>query len=73
MGERQERGADMIREDLKRCPFCGGRANMWSWNYGVRIDCENWYNNDHLVGIEAPTEEEAIKGWQTRYSEVKHD
>lgn len=55
----------MIRADLKPCPFCGGKANMWSWNGGTRIDCENWRKN-HFVGVEGNTEEEAIALWNAR-------
>lgn len=55
----------MIRPDLKRCPFCGGRANMWSYNHGTRIDCENWQSG-HFIGIEAATPEEAEEIWNRR-------
>jgi len=53
----------MIRDDLRRCPFCGGRANLWKWNYGCRVDCENW-KDGHFVGVEGETEAEAIELWQ---------
>lgn len=56
-------------QELKQCPFCGGKAHMWSWNYGTRIDCENWNTNDaqaHFVGVSARTKEEAIEAWNRR-------
>lgn len=59
-------------EELKPCPFCGGQANMWKWNGGVRIDCSRWRasnENTHFVGIGARTEEEAIKAWNRRASD----
>ena len=62
----------MIREDLKRCPFCGGRAEVWSWNGGARVDCENWNSKggfEHFVGIGAKTEEEAVRLWQERFED----
>ena len=58
-------------EELKPCPFCGGKAFMWSWNGGTRIDCENWNANDdrvHYVGVGARTKEKAIEAWNRRAS-----
>ena len=60
----------MIREDLRHCPFCGGRADMWRTNYHVYIQCENFNTNDadgHLVQVSANTEEQAIEMWNRRY------
>ena len=51
--------------ELKSCPFCGAKANMWSWNGGTRIDCSNWCPT-HYVGVEGKTAEEAIKAWNRR-------
>ena len=51
---------------LKPCPFCNGRAKIWRYNGGVRIDCENWQGGDgreHFVGIGAKTEEDAVRLW----------
>ena len=61
----------MVRDDLKRCPFCGAKAFMWSWNGGTAIQCDNYQNKSkgkdgHLVQVEADTQEEAIKLWNTR-------
>ena len=61
-------------DDLKPCPFCGGKAFMWSWNGGTRIDCENWSGRDeqtHYVGVGARTEAEAIAAWNRRASDVE--
>ena len=58
-------------EKLKPCPFCGGKALMWSWNGGTRIDCENWSGKDertHYVGVGERTEAEAIEAWNRRAS-----
>ena len=56
-------------EELKPCPFCGGKAYAWEWNGGARIDCENWRGTDgkeHFVGIGAKTMKEAIEIWNRR-------
>lgn len=55
--------------ELKPCPFCGGKANIWRTNYHVYIDCENFNVSDpdgHLVQVSANTEEEAVKRWNRR-------
>ena len=56
-------------EELKPCPFCGGKPRAWSWNGGARIDCENWKGSDpgvHYVGVGARTMDEAVKLWNRR-------
>ena len=53
-------------DDLKPCPFCGGKAHAWQWNGGARIDCENWRTDMHYIGIEARTMEEAVRIWNNR-------
>ena len=55
-----------MSENLKNCPFCGSKADMWSWNGGVRIECSNFDQRCHLVSIEGKTEAEAIEKWNHR-------
>jgi hypothetical protein len=57
-------------EELKPCPFCGGKPRAWSWSGGARIDCENWLKGSdpdvHYVGVGARTMDEAVKRWNRR-------
>ena len=55
----------MTTPELKPCPFCGAKANMWSWNGGTRIDCSNWCST-HYIGLEGKTVEEATEAWNRR-------
>ena len=60
----------MIREDLRPCPFCGGKAYMWQTNYHTYIQCDN--NTDgHLVQISASTEAEAVRRWESRWEQKR--
>ena len=64
-----------MTEELRPCPFCGGKARIWDWNGGVRIDCENWAGIDpcvHYVGIGARTVEEAVRLWNGRCIDDKN-
>lgn len=59
----------MSIQNLKRCPFCNGQANMWQTNYQTFIQCENYdatTHGRHLIQVSADTEEEAIKKWNER-------
>ena len=59
----------MTRQDLKRCPFCGGIANLWQTNYQSYIQCENYdatTHGRHLIQVSADTEDEVIKKWNRR-------
>lgn len=54
-------------EELKSCPFCGGKAEMFQSVYGFSVACTS-----KSCGIEPwtpirHTEAEAIKAWNTRY------
>lgn len=57
-------------ENLKPCPFCGGKAHVWRTNYHVFIECENWCANEknglHMIQISADTMQEAVKIWNER-------
>ena len=57
------------QQELKRCPFCGGEAEVWVSNVTDRavIYCRGC---DAQIQIK-PNEEEAIEAWNERVSEVK--
>ena len=59
--------------NLKPCPFCGGKAEMWRNYYTVTIQCENYKavsDTQHCVQIAYPTEEEAVRLWNERYKDA---
>lgn len=58
-------------DELKSCPFCGGKPFITTYNYIIdkkgtiftfAVEC----NGCHAVSIESKTEEEAIKAWNRR-------
>jgi hypothetical protein len=61
----------MIVDTLKPCPFCGGRPNLWTWNYGACVECENYHVDKHRVAFMGKTEDEAIALWETRREDAK--
>ena len=65
MNPLQQEIINMQQMFLKPCPFCGGKAIMWSWNGGTQIQCEN-YADKHLVAVQGKTTEEAIERWNER-------
>ena len=56
-------------EELKPCPFCGGKAHKWSWNGGVCIECENYHVDKHRISFQFQTEEEASEAWNRRVND----
>jgi len=54
-----------MSDNLKPCPFCGAEAYMWSWNYGVAIQCSN-FSYMHWIEVRGQTIEEAIEKWNAR-------
>jgi len=55
-----------MSDNLKPCPFCGAEAYMWSWNYGVGIQCSKFRFDIHLIEVRGQTIEEAIEKWNSR-------
>lgn len=51
---------------LKTCPFCGGRAVIFSTQYGCHIECEKYNPWLHRVQISDKTQDEAIETWNRR-------
>lgn len=61
---------------LKRCPFCGGKAKMHSFEvdyqdgssatvYNIGCETDSCFG-EYGTGIYYPTKEEVIKAWNTR-------
>lgn len=59
-----------MQRELKPCPFCGGKAFLWTWNGGARVDCENWRGAypEHYIGVGGKTADEAVEAWNKRVS-----
>ena len=57
---------EIIMAKLKPCPFCGGEAIMFRPRNRTFIQCENYKIGVHDVLITAPTQEKAVKAWNTR-------
>lgn len=57
-------------DELKSCPFCGGRAVKFATQYGNHIECEKYDPMFHRVQISALTENEAIEEWNRRADNV---
>lgn len=59
--------------DLKPCPFCGGKARLFV-NGGVRVICSKCYASTKILTdnmeYESNTVETVIKAWNRR---VDHD
>lgn len=58
-------------EQLKPCPFCGGKAEVFINNVDKlwNVCCYDEYNDYDCCGVEIGdflTEQEAIKAWNTR-------
>lgn len=57
--------------DLRRCPLCGSKAEVSTFNYGCIIECERsiygWvargFSTGHAVRVQADSFEEAAKIW----------
>ena len=52
--------------ELKPCPFCGGRAVIFSTQYGTHIECEHYDPDSHRVQISEKTRDKATKAWNRR-------
>lgn len=58
-----------MSEELKPCPFCGGK-NIRIWNISTPwVSCDDCLANTAC----APTEEEAVKYWNRRADDEKVD
>ena len=61
-----------MSEDLKRCPFCGGKAEIIGGEGEFNVRCSNYkdVNGDHcplvMGGIYYDTKEKAINAWNRR-------
>lgn len=58
-------------EELKKCPFCGGEAELYESNDYWRIYCQGLIGDNCILGAldydyMNPSKEEAIKAWNTR-------
>lgn len=54
--------------ELEPCPFCGGRAVIFSTQYGTHIECEFYDPDWHRVQITEKTRDKAIEKWNRRYN-----
>ena len=53
--------------DLKPCPFCGGEAEKFSWQYdSYRHTFKIFCKNCGVATENLPTEKEAIEIWNRR-------
>ena len=56
-----------MSEELKPCPFCGGEARGELYGHGYYVMCKD----NCLHGEFCPSNEEAIKRWNTRTPYLK--
>lgn len=59
-----------MTDELKPCPFCGGRPNSWHHRspFGISNICDVYCNrDDHNVVVTGNSLEEAIAAWNTRH------
>ena len=57
-------------EELKSCPWCGGKAIVWRdkepGNNRFAAGCEDWESCDVSPCVRLSTKEQVIKAWNTR-------
>lgn len=65
--------------DLKKCPFCGGRPHFEDYGkygrWGVKHTCKGGTGNDRRIGIYASgfdTKQEAVDAWNARAEAQGH-
>lgn len=59
-----------MTDELKPCPFCGGRPNSWHHRspFGISNVCDVYCNrDDHNVVVTGNSLEEAIAAWNARH------
>ena len=58
--------------ELKKCPFCGGKADTYSSIRGFwSVDCESNECITHTMVTNYDTREEAIEAWNNRATEAE--
>ena len=55
--------------ELKPCPFCGGKAFVWRTSHRTWIECENYNVDTHRVAFSSTYEKEVIEAWNRRYGD----
>lgn len=58
-----------MSNELKPCPFCGGKAFVWRTNHKTYVQCKNFNAFYHLVQMAGKTDEEAFEKWNRRYND----
>ncbi len=67
-----------MKEELKSCPFCGGKAHRDAyplgpnWNTGARVYCDSCHAEIEIIGninTVKEDQEKAVKLWNRRVTE----
>lgn len=53
-------------KELLPCPFCGGKAFMWTTNNELWIECEHYHTDKHRVMFSGRCGGDVIDTWNRR-------
>ena len=56
----------MSNKVLLPCPFCGGKAYMWTCNDTLTIECEHYHADNHRVMMSGHYGGDIIDAWNRR-------